>query len=78
MRAGITRFWRRWKALAGAIGDFQARLLLTLCYFVLLAPYAAVLTKFADALDLRPRPATSAWLKRDAVHPDMGTARRQY
>ena len=78
MRAGITRFWRRWKALAGAIGDFQARLLLTLCYFVLLAPYAAILSKFADSLDLRSKPAISAWLKRGAVPPDMRTARRQY
>ena len=78
MRAAVTRFWRRWRALAGAIGDFQARLLLTLCYFVLLAPYAAGLTKFADRLDLRSTPAASAWLKRGVVLPDMKTARRQY
>jgi hypothetical protein len=64
--------------LTVGIGDFQARLLLTLCYFVLLAPYAAILTKFADRLDLRSNPPASAWLKRVVVHPDMRTARRQY
>ena len=64
--------------MAGAIGDFQARLLLTLCYFVLLAPCAAVLTRFADRLDLRSAPAVSAWLKRSASPPDMRNARRQY
>lgn len=78
MTAAATRFWRGWKALTGAIGDFQARLLLTLCYFALLAPCAAVLTKFADRLDLRSSPAASAWLKRGASHPDMRNARRQY
>ena len=78
MRAAAARFWRGWKALTAGIGDFQARLLLTLCYFVLLAPYAAILSKFADSLDLRSKPAISAWLKRGAVPPDMRTARRQY
>ena len=78
MRTAATRFWQGWKALTGGIGDFQARLLLTVCYFLLLAPCAAVLTRFADRLDLRSTPAASAWLKRGASHTDMRIARRQY
>jgi hypothetical protein len=78
MRAAVTQSWQGWKALTRAIGDFQARLLLTLCYFVLLAPCAAVLTRFADRLDPRSAAAASAWLKRGASHPDIGNARRQY
>ena len=78
MKAAVARCLHGWKVLTVGIGDFQARLLLALCYFLLLAPCAALLTRFGDRLDLRSRPAASAWLKRGVVHPDMRTARRQY
>lgn len=35
-------FWRRWKQTARKIGEFQARVLLSAFYFLILAPFALV------------------------------------
>jgi len=35
----LKRLWQGWKRVGKKIGDFQARLLLTIFYFVILAPF---------------------------------------
>lgn len=70
MGTQLRRLWEGWKRLGRKIGDFQARLLLTIFYFVILAPFALVM-RLADPLGLkRPggwhvaQPATGAALDR--------------
>jgi tRNA A37 threonylcarbamoyladenosine synthetase subunit TsaC/SUA5/YrdC len=42
---GLRAAWNAWRRLARRIGDIQARILLTLFYYVVLGPFALVLGK---------------------------------
>ena len=45
----LKRFWEGWKRVAKKIGDFQARLILGIFYFVILAPFS-VIVRASDPL----------------------------
>jgi dihydrodipicolinate synthase/N-acetylneuraminate lyase len=77
---GITRAaWNGWKARARDIGDFQSRLLLTIFYFTVLAPFAVLMRLFGDPLRLRPRAPGTAWCERTAGHSaSIDAARSQF
>jgi hypothetical protein len=53
MAAALRRLWAGWKRVGRKIGDFQARVLLTLFYFVILAPFALGVRLLADPLGLK-------------------------
>jgi hypothetical protein len=53
MLAMLRRLWAGWKRVGRKIGDFQARVLLTVFYFVILAPFATGVRLFADPLGLK-------------------------
>jgi hypothetical protein len=55
MTRTLRYLWSRWKAVAHVIGDFQARLILTVFYAAILAPFALGLKAFADPLQVRHR-----------------------
>lgn len=71
----LKRFWEAWKRLAHRIGDFQARVLLTILYVVLVLPFGVAIRLFADPLRIKHRPAE--WLKRSGNLADMIFARKQ-
>ena len=83
VRARLAAAWGRWKAIAHVIGTFQARLLLTLFYFVVVPPFALVVKLFTDPLGLRPPPGASYWTARRSREPGDGAdgrpdGRRQF
>ena len=47
------RLWEWWKRVARKIGDFNARVILTLFYFLLLMPFALLLKLFTDPLEIK-------------------------
>ena len=49
----LRRLWEGWKRVGRKIGDFQARVLLTVFYFVILAPFAVVVRFKADPLGIK-------------------------
>lgn len=62
--------------MAHRIGDFQARVLLTVFYYVILGPFALVLRR-RDPLGIAPG-APAGWRRRDAeTRPITEQARRQ-
>jgi hypothetical protein len=68
--------WRWWTRVARRIGDVQARILLSLFYFVILGPFALVLRR-RDPLAIRPG-APRGWRPREAAkHSVAEQARRQ-
>jgi hypothetical protein len=72
------RLWEGWKRAGRKIGDFQARLLLTLFYFLILAPFALILRLAADPLGIKTR-AHPAWRARPApLGTAMERAQRQF
>jgi hypothetical protein len=72
---GLKRLWEAWKVLARKIGTFQARVLLTVLYAVLVLPFGLCVRLFADPLHTKKLP--SRWLDRTDEATDMEWARRQ-
>ena len=76
MMAMLHRLWGGWKRVGRKIGDFQARVLLTVFYFVILARFAMGVRLLADPLGLKQ---PGGW---HAVSPPTDTAteraRRQF
>lgn len=58
----LRRIWEAWKVVAKKIGDFNARVILTLFYFVLLAPLALVIRKH-DPMGIRIK-KKQEWLQK--------------
>jgi hypothetical protein len=71
------KLWERWKYVARKIGDFQARALITLFYFVILGPLAMILRWRSDPLAIKPR-TPRGWIDREArAGGPLEHARRQ-
>lgn len=47
------RLWEGWKKIARKIGDFNARVILTIFYFILLSPFALLMKLFTDPLEIK-------------------------
>ncbi len=77
-RALAARAWKRWTVIARVIGNFQARVLLSLFYFVVVPPFALIVKLGKDPLRLRLAAGATAWTERPAAAPPSETARRQY
>jgi len=52
--------WQRWTKIAKVIGEFQSRLILTIFYYLILAPMALCVRIFSDPLRLK-RPGRVSW-----------------
>ena len=76
MKAAGRAVWRWWTRVAHRIGDFQARVLLSFFYYVILGPFALVLRR-RDPLGIAPG-AARGWRQREAAaRPIAEQARRQ-
>ncbi|HYA23923.1 MAG TPA: hypothetical protein VEF05_07165 [Terriglobales bacterium] len=70
----LKRAWQAWKSLAHKIGNFQARVLLTVFYGILF-PFGLATRLFSDSLRTKKRP--EQWLNHPDEAYDMQWARRQ-
>jgi hypothetical protein len=61
--------------VAQAIGTFQARVLLTLIYAILVVPFGVIIRLFSDPLHIRRRP--TCWCDHRREPLDLKWARRQ-
>ncbi len=80
-RAGTAPWRRLWQiALVGAqwLGRVQARVLLTLIYFVVLAPIALIFRQAADPLQLKRRAKRTAQSARATLRDAWPWARAQF
>jgi hypothetical protein len=70
--------WKRWRAIAQVIGDFQARILLTVFYFIIVTPGALIVRAFFDPLQIKRSHGASMWTPHTTTQPSLDDARRQY
>jgi len=77
MRRALHRFWHHFKRLSQALGNFIARIILTLFYFVAMAPFAVMTRWRVKPLASADLPA-SAWRARPTAGDDLTRARRQF
>lgn len=74
----LKAIWQTWKRIAHTIADFQARVLLSVFYFLILGPFAVAAKRFSDPLGLG-RGIATRWLPRpDVVSNPLTRARRQF
>ena len=71
----LKRMWQSWKRAAHAIGTFQARVLLTAFYAVLVLPFGIFVRLFSDPLRIKQRPGQ--WLEDHGETHDLQWAKRQ-
>lgn len=71
----LKRIWQSWKRAAHAIGTFQARVLLTAFYVVLVLPFGIFVRLFSDPLRIKQRP--TRWLEHPVESQDLQWAKRQ-
>lgn len=77
MRGRAGQGWSRWRELSRKAGELQARIILTIFYFTLAAPFALVRRR-ADPLRIRAANQPRAWLPRQTRDLTLEDARRQF
>jgi len=78
MRSWFSNLWESWKEIAEYIGDFQARLLLTIFYFTIAVPFGLLVRLFSDPLQTRVLPEETAWLRRDTGDNELKETQQQF
>jgi len=72
----MRRLWSGWLKIAHVIGTFQARVILSVFYFVVVPIFAVLVKALRDPLALRTAARSTFWLERQALPDDW--SRRQY
>ncbi len=70
-------FLRGWLVVARKIGYLQSRILLTLVYFFVIAPFALAVRLFSDPLRLRGAPSWCSIPRGDKSTPSLDSVRQQ-
>jgi hypothetical protein len=73
----LKKVWRKWKYIAGIIGTFQSRILLTIFYFVILLPAGIIFRIFKDPLKIKS-PLKTAWIDKTSQCESLDEMRKQY
>ena len=71
----VAFIWKVWPEAARAYGNFQARLILTIIYGLLILPFGVLARLFADPLRIKKRP--TAWIDYPQEKMDLQWAKRQ-
>ena len=73
----IKDFWHGWKAFGQFMGDWLARVVLTIFYFSVLVPFGIGVRLFADPLHIKTLPS-EYWRKRVTGDQKLEDVRRQF
>jgi len=76
MNSKLKALWQGWVRVSKKIGDFQARLLLSFFYLVLVVPLGLMARLFSDPLAIRK--STANWSPRQTPPHRLEDARRQF
>jgi uncharacterized membrane protein YbhN (UPF0104 family) len=71
----LTRALQDWKRVVRVIGNFQARILLTVFYGIIVFPFGIVARVFSDPLRIKRPPGR--WLDHTDETHDLQWAKRQ-
>lgn len=74
----LRELWHKWKPIATRIGNFQARLILSLFYFAIVTPFGLAVRFLSDPLYLKEQENSTFWHSKDAPDASLEQARRQF
>jgi len=72
----LKKAWKKWRAFGQVIGDFVARVFMTVFYFTVALPFGVGVRLFKDPLHLKSK--ESGWLPRETKVETLDDARRPY
>ena len=78
LRGHTRQGWSKWRRLSQKGAEVQARIILTLFYFTVVAPFGLARTYLADPLRLRRSHRGRSWLERRTRDLTLDDARRQF
>ena len=70
--------WEWWKRFGKRIGDFQARALLSIFYFIILAPFAMIIRWVSDPLAIKTETFRGWQVKEEGEGSPRKRASRQF
>ncbi|RMF00101.1 MAG: hypothetical protein D6768_13570 [Chloroflexi bacterium] len=73
----VENVWRHWKEFGHFLGDWLARVVLTIFYFTVLVPFGLGVRLFADPLHIKSTPAEQ-WRPRTTGDQNFDEVLRQY
>ena len=68
--------WSKWLAFGRAAGNVVGRVVMTILYFTIVAPFGLGVRLFGDPLRLRK--TKPCWIERESSSPTLEDARRSY
>ena len=71
------KLWAGWKRFGEIIGNFLARIVLTIFYFTVFVPFAIGVRLLSDPLKIKELPA-ALWQPRSTGAPPQADALRQF
>jgi hypothetical protein len=71
---GLRKFWQVWKKFGQFMLDWTSRIVLTVFYFTIFAPFGIGIRLFRDNLDIKGK--TAKWIKRENSELTLAEARR--
>jgi hypothetical protein len=71
----LRQAWAKWKSITRRLATFQARLLLTIFYGLVVLPFGLLTRVFADPLRIKKLP--TQWLDHPDEAQDLNWARKQ-
>lgn len=77
MRQIVRVMWERMKVIASVVGDVEAKVIVTLFYFTILAPFGLISRLFSDPLHRKAPANPQLWVERPPVHNELDAAKRQ-
>ncbi len=78
MKGRASHGWGKWRELSRKAADIQARVLLSVFYYTVAAPFGIALGLFGDPLRMKKRPRGSYWVERKPVDATLAGAKRQF
>lgn len=73
----MRKLWEKWKAFGHFLGNFLARIVLTIFYFTVFLPFGLGVRLLSDQLGIKTRP-TKFWQMRETMADSLASARRQF
>ena len=72
----LKQVWKKWRAFGQMMGDFVARIFMTVFYFTIALPFGVGVRLLKDPLHLRS--GQSGWLLRETKRETIEDARKPY
>ncbi len=74
----LRTLWRAWKRFGQFLGDILARVVLTIFYFTIFAPFGVAVTLLSDPLGIRKADDLPMWRTRQTGDRTLDDARKQF